>query len=170
MKKYLLACILALGTLISYSQKEVNTTYYLIRHAEKDRTDQTNKNPNLNEIGLQRAEKWKNYFEDIHLDAVYSTNYNRTIQTVTPVAKSKKLDIIIYDPNKMYDDGFKKNTKGKSVLIVGHSNTTPSFTNKILNLKKYNQMDDNDNSSVFVVSVKTSSDKKKTSSERLKID
>lgn len=170
MKKYLLACILALGTLISCSQKEVNTTYYLIRHAEKDRTDQTNKNPNLNETGQQRAEKWKNYFEDIHLDAVYSTNYNRTIQTATPVAKSKKLEITIYDPNKMYDDDFKKNTKGKSVLIVGHSNTTPSFTNKILNLKKYNQMDDNDNSSVFVVSVKTSSDKKKTSSERLKID
>lgn len=170
MKKYLLVCILALGTLISCSQKEVNTTYYLIRHAEKDRTDQTNKNPNLNETGQQRAEKWKNYFEDIHLDAVYSTNYNRTIQTATPVAKSKKLEITIYDPNKMYDDDFKKNTKGKSVLIVGHSNTTPSFTNKILNLKKYNQMDDNDNSSVFVVSVKTSSDKKKTSSERLKID
>ncbi|MDO6675683.1 histidine phosphatase family protein [Tenacibaculum sp. 1B UA] len=170
MKKYLLGCILAFSTLISCSQKEVNTTYYLIRHAEKDRTDQKNKNPNLNDIGQQRAEKWKKYFEDIHLDAIYSTNYNRTIQTATPVAKSKKLEITIYDPNKVYDDNFKKNTKGKSVLIVGHSNTTPSFANKILNIKKYEQMDENDNSSVFVISVKISSDKKEVSSKRLTID
>ena len=40
-------------------QQAQTTKYYLIRHAEKDRTDPTNQNPNLNEDGLKRAEKWQ---------------------------------------------------------------------------------------------------------------
>jgi 2,3-bisphosphoglycerate-dependent phosphoglycerate mutase len=129
------------------------TTYYLIRHAEKDRTDTSNKNPNLNLIGLERAKKWAFYFKNIELDAVYSTNYNRTQQTATPIAKSKKLDILSYDPRNMNDSIFQKKTKGKSVLIVGHSNTTPVFTNKILEGNMYEDMNDHDNASLYIVTI-----------------
>ncbi len=152
MKKYILAFGLIFSLLTSCSSKET-TTYYLIRHAEKDRIESTNKNPDLNENGLKRAEKWAEYFENIDLDAVYSTNYNRTQQTAKPTAKSKNLNIISYNPGKMYDSIFKANTIGKSVLIVGHSNTTPVFANKILGEKKYESMNDNDNASLFIVTI-----------------
>lgn len=161
---------LALSVFGSCNFKETTTTYYLIRHAEKDRSDATNRNPNLNKIGLKRAENWKNYFKDIDLDAVYSTNYNRTQQTATPTAKSKNLKILSYDPSSMFNDDFQKNTLGKTVLIVGHSNTTPAFANKILKSEIYKQMDDNDNASLFMISFKTSLDKNNTQVKRLKID
>lgn len=149
--------LLLLIFISSCSTKETETTtYYLIRHAEKDRTDKTNKNPNLNEKGLERAKKWEDYFSKIDLDAVYSTNYNRTMQTATPTAKSKNLEIINYNPREMYDSVFQTNTKGKIVLVVGHSNTTPVFANKILGERKYEWMNDNDNFSLFIVTVKGS--------------
>ncbi|MGB0879454.1 MAG: SixA phosphatase family protein [Polaribacter sp.] len=159
MKKILALFIFVFSAFISCTEEEV-TTYYLIRHAEKDRTDTTNRNPNLNEKGLERAKKWADYFKDIRLDAVYSTNYNRTIQTAKPTSDSKHLEILNYNPRNMYDSIFQKSTKGKTILVVGHSNTTPFFVNKILGKEKYKQMDDHDNASLYIVTIKG---KKKTS-------
>lgn len=159
MKKILLLLVFVFSSLISCTQEET-TTYYLIRHAEKDRTDKTNENPNLNEKGSERAKKWAEYFKDIDFDAVYSTNYNRTMQTALPTAESNKLNIKNYEPKKMYDVLFKSATQGKTVLVVGHSNTTPVFANKILGEKKYKNMDDKDNSSLYIV---TMTGNKKTS-------
>jgi broad specificity phosphatase PhoE len=157
MKKILLLVVLV--SLISCSQEET-TRYYLIRHAEKDRTDTTNRNPNLTEKGEERAKKWANYFKDINLDAVYATNFLRTMQTATPTAESKKLEIQNYDPEKMYDAVFKSATKGKTIFIVGHSNTTPVFVNKIIGENKYENMDDKDNASLYIVTI--TGDKKST--------
>ena len=151
MKKFLL--IIFVFTLFIACTSDKTTTYYLIRHAEKDRTNNTNKNPNLNSDGVIRAEKWAKNFENIKLDGVYSTDYNRTQQTAAPTAKSKGLIVQSYNPSKMYDSIFKKNTKGKTVLVVGHSDTTPVFANIILGQKKYKNMADNDNASLYIVTV-----------------
>ena len=140
-------------TILSSCSTEETTVYYLIRHAEKDRTDNTNINPNLNKIGQDRAIKWASYFKNVHLDAIYSTTYNRTLQTAAPTARVKKLQILNYNPTNMFNKDFKEKTKGKVTLIVGHSNTTPVFVNKILGDEKYQNMDDNDNSSLYVVKI-----------------
>ena len=150
MKKFIALFIFVLVVFNSCTSDET-TTYYLIRHAEKDRTDSSNKNPNLNLEGLERAEKWASYFKNIELDAVYSTNYNRTQQTATPTAANKELIVQSYNPSKMYDRIFQQNTKGKTVLVVGHSNTTPVFANKIIGEKKYTNMNDHDNASLYIV-------------------
>ena len=136
------------------NSSEISTTYYLIRHAEKDRTVQTNSNPNLNSQGLLRADNWAKYFDSIALDAVYASNYKRTLQTATPTAVNKGVAVQVYDTNSMYDALFQKATLGKTVLIVGHSNTTPAFVNLILAQEKYQSMNDNDNSSVYIVTIK----------------
>lgn len=163
MKKILLLLVLISSVLISCKQEKTTTTYYLIRHAEKDRTDTTNRNPNLNDKGLERAKKWAEYFKNIDLDAVYSTKYNRTMQTATPTAASKSLDVISYDPKNQYTSDFQNNTKGKSVLIVGHSNTIPKFANKILNIDSFKDINDTENSKLFIISLKHSFIKKDTS-------
>jgi broad specificity phosphatase PhoE len=129
------------------------TTYYFIRHAEKDRTDKSNRNPELNKSGKKRAKKWCKYFKNIDFDAIYSTNYNRTQQTAAPTAKKKKLVVLDYDPRTLYSDDFAKATKGKTVLVVGHSNTTPAFVNMVLGNKKHKDIDDNDNSKLFIVTI-----------------
>ena len=129
------------------------TTYYLIRHAEKDRSDPNNSDPNLTEEGIQRAKNWATFFKNVDLDKIYSTDYNRTLQTVVFVAEQKGITVQSYDPSSLYSDDFEQTTKGETVLIVGHSNTTPQFVNAIIGEEKYIDMDDGDNSSVYVVTV-----------------
>ncbi|NQY04969.1 MAG: histidine phosphatase family protein [Flavobacteriaceae bacterium] len=107
------------------------TTYYFVRHAEKV-VSKTNRDPELQPKGELRAHKWARVLKNIKLDAVYSTNYKRTMATAQPTAESKGLSITIYHPTEIDYEQFKKDTKGKSVLVVGHSNTIPGFVNKMI--------------------------------------
>ncbi len=157
---FAICCLALIGSCKNQETKELDvseevktTQYYLIRHAEKDRTDPENRDPKLTAEGMARAERWATYFDTIDLDAVYSTQYVRTVMTATPTAESKQLYILSYDPRQLYSESFKLNTKDQKVLVVGHSNTTPAFVNKILGEEKFSDMDDNDNSSLFVVTL-----------------
>jgi len=147
-------------------ENEEHTTYYLIRHAEKDRSDAENRNPNLKTEGLERAERWAVYFSEIELDAVYSTEYNRTQQTAQPTATAQNLEILSYDPTSLYDDAFAKANAGKTVLVVGHSNTTPAFANAILGTDQYPSMSDTDNASLYKVTITAEGN----SSEIIRVD
>ena len=156
MKKLLLLFLVFLFTFSVQAQLDDNTsttTYYFIRHAEKDRSDAKNHNPKLLKKGKRRARKWKRYFKNKQIDAIYSTNYNRTLGTAFPTSKNKKLPVIAYNPNTIDYDDFKKQTKGQSVLIVGHSNTTPRFVNAIINQDKHEDIDDAINSKLFIVTI-----------------
>ena len=143
MKKKIVVICFFLISIISHSQEV--TTYYFIRHAEKLRVDKTDRNPNLNSKGLKRAESWKEIFSNISFDAIYSTDYTRTRLTAKPTADSKKLPILIYNPRDMYSKTFQNQTKGKTILVVGHSNTTNVFANKVLGFDKYEEIKDNNN-------------------------
>lgn len=132
---------------------EKGTTYYFIRHAEKDRSDKTNKNPNLTQKGLLRAVKWSYVLEHAPFDAIYSTDYNRTKQTAEPTAEKNELEVTMYDPRNIDAKAFLKTNKGKTVLVVGHSNTTPYFVNAVLGNKKYKDIDDTNNANLYIVTV-----------------
>lgn len=129
------------------------TTYYMIRHAEKDRTDSKNKNPELNKDGKLRAENWAKVFKEVDFDAIYSTDYNRTKQTAQPTATSQSLKVETYDPENLFNDDFKKKTEGKTVLIVGHSNTTPQLVNKILGSEKFKDIPDDENGAMYILNI-----------------
>ncbi|MEM0519435.1 MULTISPECIES: SixA phosphatase family protein [Aequorivita] len=130
-----------------------SATYYLLRHAEKDRTDPTNQDPALNIDGMMRAKRWASYFEPIKIDEIYITKYVRTKQTISLIAQQKAISPIRYDPNTIYSEEFLKQTNGKTVLIAGHSNTTPQLVNKLIGEEKYKEMDDSDNATLFKVTI-----------------
>lgn len=141
-----------------FKDKEINkepiiTTFYLIRHAEKDKSDPNNVDPELIQDGLDRSIRWAEVFDPIPLDAIYSTNYERTLMTAAPASVKKNIDVQYYDPRDIDIEAFKKDNMGKNVLVVGHSNTTPDLTNKILGTEKYEALADDDNSSLFIVRV-----------------
>lgn len=144
---------------VSEQKKEViqstksMTTYYIIRHAEKDRTDANNKNPDLSEKGKLRAQNWAKVFKDVDFDAIYVTKYNRTKQTAQPTAQSQSLKVEVYNPDDLFNADFKKNTEGKTVLIVGHSDTNPKMTNKILGVEKYKDIADDENGSLYILNI-----------------
>jgi len=156
MKNYILFLFILFTSISLKAQDEEITTYYFIRHAEKVRTDSSNKNPNLTEKGKERAENWSTVLKHIDFDLIYSTNYNRTIQTATPTAKNNNLELQFYDPRALFNDEFKTKTKGKTVLIVGHSNTTPQFVNKILGIEKYKDIEDTNNANLYIITIANS--------------
>lgn len=135
------------------SKEPTISNFYLIRHAEKDRSDSTNVDPELMQKGLDRAIRWAEVFDNIPLDAIYSTNYQRTIMTAAPTSVKKDIDIQYYDPRELDVEAFKMENQGLNVLIVGHSNTTPKFANGLLGIEKYEALEDTDNSSLFIVTI-----------------
>ena len=124
---------------------------YLIRHAEKDRSDPLNKNPHLNEKGMERSLLWNGYFENKEVNSIYSTNYNRTIETVLPVSLAKGIKPIIYSASNINYESFLKKEKGNTVIVVGHSNTIPGFVNKLIEDDYYKQINDTVNSNLYIV-------------------
>ena len=129
------------------------TEIYLIRHAEKDRSDLKNKNPHLNELGKNRALKWVEVFKNVQFDKIFSTNYNRTVETVTPISLKKKIEISIYSPSNIDYESFKSKTSGEKVLVVGHSNTIPFFVNGLIDKEFYQQIDDLNNANLYKVTI-----------------
>ncbi len=149
----ILGCTNASEKMKTEQQDAEVTTIYLIRHAEKDRSQTGNQDPDLTQEGQARAQKWAEVLKDVKFDAVYTTNYKRTRQTAEPLARQNGLEVKIYDANKLYDEEFKKATSGKTIMVVGHSNTTPQFTNAILGETKYRDIDDSENGALFIVQV-----------------
>ena len=129
------------------------STFYLIRHAEKIRLDKSESNPDLNEKGIIRAEGWKTYFLAKRVSKIYSTNYKRTFNTVKPFAKERNIEIILYSPSDIEYDKFIKSNVGETTLVVGHSNTIPSFVIELIDDDYYQQIDDLNNSNLYIVSM-----------------
>lgn len=142
--------------------KQKNTTYYFIRHAEKDLSDPAENDPHLTDEGLERAAFWAKYFADKGIDEVYSTNYSRTIQTAIPLLDTLDLDLNIYEGFKLYSQEFLRETNGKTVLVVGHQISLPGLMNKILGEEKYSKISPDEYGNLYTV--KIGGDGSKTSS------
>jgi len=153
MKLYYILLFLAFTTVTTFAQEVEKSTYYLVRHAEKDRSDKTERNPKLTEEGQDRANKWSEILSNFGIDAIYSTNYNRTLQTGQPMADERQLTINTYHPFKIDMEVFRKETQGKNVLIVGHSNTTASFANKLIGTDVYPDIEDDNNANLYIVTI-----------------
>ncbi|MBU8891726.1 MAG: histidine phosphatase family protein [Bacteroidales bacterium] len=155
MKRALITLFIVLFAMFVQAQEELKnndvSTYYFIRHAEKVISEDPN--PELDSLGESRAKQWAGIFKNISFDAVYSTDYNRTRNTATPTAKSKYLDLVLYHPSKIDYAKFLSDTKGKTVLIVGHSNTTPVFVNKLIGAEKYKLIDHNTFGNLYIVEI-----------------
>lgn len=137
----------------SESSSDVVTTYYFIRHAEKELNNTNDRNPKLSIIGKQRAENWAEILKNVSFDAIYSTDYYRTRETANPIAKYNNIPIIIYELNNFDFATFKESTKGKNILIVGHSNTTPNMVNELIQEKKYKQISENNFSNIYIITI-----------------
>lgn len=149
----LLKTLLLLTFLLGEVPHETCSTFYLIRHAEKVRVDKSENNPALNEKGILRAQNWKNYFLDKEISKIYSTDYKRTIRTAQPLAINNNIETIIYSTSDFKFDDFIKSNIGENTLVVGHSNTIPDFVNELINEEYYTQIEDLNNSNLYVVSI-----------------
>jgi len=99
-------------------------TIYLMRHAEKS----SGNDPELTEIGKQRAQQLATLLKKTNITHIFSTQYNRTIQTAQPLASLLNLEIEFYNPRELKKFAQKLKGMNGNILVIGHSNTTPELT------------------------------------------
>ncbi|MEM9051955.1 MAG: phosphoglycerate mutase family protein [Bacteroidota bacterium] len=97
---------------------------YLVRHTEKDLSKGEPGNPPLTQCGEERAHHLNAFLQDVKIEAIYSTDYTRTMSTANPTATAKNLDVQEYDPQKLEALAQILLEKEQNALVVGHSNTT----------------------------------------------
>ncbi len=131
-------------------QQPVQTVIYLIRHAEKEGSGA---DPNLSAAGLQRANNWAVILQDVTFEAFYSTNYNRTLQTIQPTATNNGKEVTLYDPANFSLEDVIADHGGTNVLIVGHSNTIPELINAYLGAEIYPDMAETEFGNLYKISI-----------------
>lgn len=148
--KYLI--ILFFLTLSVVADAQTITTVILVRHAEKGTDDP--KDPELSEAGKQRAQHLAQVLKEIKVDAIYSTPYKRTRNTVAPLAEAKGVSVLNYDPAKKEEvDQMLQKFAGGTIVIAGHSNTMPGLANYLTGKTEFQNFDDNDYDNLMVVTV-----------------
>ena len=108
-------------------------TAYLVRHAEKVIGDAVMKiedprDPPLTEAGQARAEALADRLEASGITEIWSSDTTRTRDTAAPLAARLGAEVMLYDPFDL--EGFAAQLKANpavSILVVGHSNTTPQL-------------------------------------------
>ena len=159
MKKIIPVILLAVACCLSFISTQAQTsTYILLRHAEKDTSTagstMMRADPPLTKEGEQRAQKLLEVLKTYTPDAIYSTNYVRTKNTVTPLAKKFNKEIQTYDPRNlaaMADQLLQQ--KGKTIVVAGHSNTTPSLVNLLIKENTYPNLDESVYNQLWIVTV-----------------
>lgn len=150
MKKLIIGLLLLTVLQVGYAQ--TITTFVLVRHAEK--ATEGGKDPELKPEGVTRAESFSELFSKASVDAIYSTDFKRTLNTVTPLATAKNLSVNTYSSMKSVDlESLLTKHVGGTIVISGHSNTIPDIANALIGEKKFKQFEDDDYGNILVISV-----------------
>ncbi len=129
-----------------FFESQATTTLIFVRHAEKAVTPADN--PGLSVAGTQRALELERLLSDIDvvagIDAVYVSQYRRTLDTARPVARRAGLDPRPFDAANVETavTEIVARHKGKIVLIVGHSNTIAPMIAELGGSKKVPPIDE----------------------------
>jgi broad specificity phosphatase PhoE len=128
------------------------TTLILVRHAEK--AGSAFKDPPLTPAGTARAQELAYILKHVQLDAIFSTPFERTKLTVKPTAEEKRMNVMLYEPNdEVFLEKVLEEFSGKTVLIVGHSNTIPRLANDLAGRTEFDDLADPVYDNLFIASV-----------------
>lgn len=122
----ILLVMLILVSSLAIKGSNVDATFYLLRHAEKQ--SDGSKDPHLTEQGQQRAAYLAHQLSSANITKIYSTNYHRTQETAKPLSDLFGISVHAYDPRELEQFAESLITETGNIVIVGHSNTTPSLT------------------------------------------
>lgn len=135
------------------------TTFILVRHAEKDVSATASKSdPELTEAGKERALRLFELVKDCRPEHIFSTVFKRTINTATPAAErvvpNYRLQIEFYDHTEIEDFAARLlGLKTRCVLVVGHNSTTPELANLLIKQEKYKPLGDDEYNKAFIIKI-----------------
>ena len=153
MKKILPAIIVAMIASSLFAAPTPITTVILVRHAEKAGTSG---DVPLNAAGTERAKELVRVLAGTSIAAIYVTPFARTEQTAEPLATAHHVTPVVVKAGDTYARDVAttilRDHKGETVVVVGHSNTTPDVI-RALGIPNPPAISDSDYDDLFVVSL-----------------
>jgi broad specificity phosphatase PhoE len=138
-----------------FFESQATTTIIFVRHAEQTSHDEAD--PSLSEAGHRRVAELTRQMIDadvvLGINAIYSTSFKRSTETVQPLADRLELPINIYDDTETVLGEILKTHKGKIILVVGHSNTVPEMIANLGASKKVPVIESDEFDNIYVISI-----------------
>lgn len=137
----------------NFNEQEKRTdTLIILRHAkalERGDWDEADSQRSLSEIGFDQAQLMLKHLQPFALDEIYTSDYIRCVQTVTPLAHSRGLAITEIpnlneenfenDPQRSIAFANAVKQDEKNILICSHNPVIPTMLRGILNTKLKNK-------------------------------
>ena len=134
------------------AQEQRTDTLIILRHTkalERGDWDEDDSERTLNEVGFDQAQLLIKHLEPFAIDEVYTSNYTRCVQTVTPLSHSRGLTITQVpslneetfenDPQRSVAFANALKQDEKNILICSHNPVIPTMLRGILNTKLKNK-------------------------------
>lgn len=134
------------------SQEPRTDTLIIVRHTkalERGDWDEDDSKRTLDERGLAQSEALIQHLEPFGIDEIYSSDYIRCVETVTPLAQSRGLKIteipnlneasFEFDPERAISFANAVKQDEKNILICSHNPVIPTMLRGILNTKLKNK-------------------------------
>ncbi|MCW5767679.1 MAG: histidine phosphatase family protein [Phycisphaeraceae bacterium] len=142
---------------VTLGAPERGTMVYLVRHAEKETEGA---DPGLTEAGLARAGALAAALLGEPIDAVYVTQFARTQQTAKPLSDRAGVRQTVIEAGadiaahaSEVASAVRRGTRGRAVLVAGHSNTIPEIV-RALGVNDAIVIDDSQYGDLFVVELR----------------
>lgn len=155
-----------------FAQKKYKQiTIIMLRHAEKDKQDEEFGNPvdpKLSEEGRLRAQKLADILEKYKPDAIYSSKFNRTLSTVAPYARGKRMQVQFYDHRNLKEIAQTVQAGNfQTIVVAGHNSTTPALTNLLIGTEKYKALSESEYDKIFIVKIRKDKNEMKVIDETM---
>jgi 2,3-bisphosphoglycerate-dependent phosphoglycerate mutase len=140
----------------AFAQKKT-ITVIIFRHADKETpTEGDTSEPDISIEGQKRALRLVKVLDKYKPTRLFSTNYPRTIQTVTPLSRIKNLPIEFYEPgemNALVEKILSSENQG-NIAVVGHNSTAFQLVNLLLKDSKYKMPEDSEYGKIWIVRIR----------------
>jgi len=149
MKRLIRPVLLGFVFLAAASSTLAQQAVILVRHAE--RADQS-KDSALSEAGRARARSLATLLSQTGINAIYASQYQRTVKTAEPLAALLKIPVQTMPAaeTKALVARLRSQHKSDIVLVVGHSDTVPELLH-LLGGPANETIEDFDFGNVYVV-------------------
>lgn len=134
------------------SQSPRTDTLIILRHTkalERGDWDEEDSQRTLDELGFDQAQLLIKHLEPFAIEEIYTSNFTRCVQTVTPLAHSRGLSVTqvpslneyVFNEDPLRSISFANALKQdeKNILICSHNPVIPTMLRGILNTKLKNK-------------------------------
>jgi broad specificity phosphatase PhoE len=129
----------------------------VFRHADREEAvEGDDSDPDISADGQRRAVRLALMLRKYKIDRVFSTNYARTLQTVTPLSRMRKVDVEIYEPSE--SDALLRviaeSATRRRIAVAGHNSTAFALVNKLLKADKYEMPADSQYGNLWIIKIR----------------